>query len=133
MKRIIDKVSLVVADVNTKEPLERWDFKVEYCSEQNKDGNEETSTKSLKLIQKEIRDVFKQIAGSVTYLPLLDTRCSIDLLMYTNPNQNGNIVVPASWEEAASADIKNAQTVALRSFSTNIHRLNSVVTYKSDD
>lgn len=130
VNKIIEKVSLVIADVNTKEPLERWDFKVEYCGEKNKDGNEE-SDKPLKQIQKEIRDVLKQIASSVAYLPLLDTRCSIDLLMYTNKNEI--IDVPACWEEAKSADIKNAQTVALRSFSTNIHRVNTAVVYKSDD
>lgn len=104
---------------------------MEYCGEKNTNGKEE-SDKPLKQIQKEIRDVMKQIASSVAYLPLLDTRCSIDLLMYTNKN-NESLDIPACWEEAASADIKNAQTVALRSFSTNIHRVNTAVVYKSDD
>lgn len=108
--------------------MERWDFNVEYCGQVNSEGKEE-STKPIKDIQREIRDVLKQIASSVAYLPLIDARCGIDLLMYTRDD----VKIPEKWEETTGVDIKNAQTVGLRSFSTNIHRMKTSVVYKSDD
>lgn len=127
-KKFIERVSLVIVDANKKEPIERWDFNVEYCDEVNSEGTE-VSTKPLKDIQREIRDVLKQIASSIAYLPLIDARCGIDLLMYTKEDVN----IPDKWEETTGADIKNAQTVGFRSFSTNIHRMKTSVVYKSDD
>jgi mitotic spindle assembly checkpoint protein MAD2 len=72
------KISLIISNPSTKEVLERWDFKINYeCDENgNAVGNGKTvGRKDLKLIQKEIRDVLRQISGTVSFLPLLDCLC----------------------------------------------------------
>ena len=79
--------------------------------------------------KKEIREVLKQIASSVAYLPLLDCLCSFDIQIYTKDD----IDLPEEWAEAEPANIKNAQSVKMRSFSTNIHKMETVVTYKTED
>lgn len=108
--------------------MERWDFKVEY-DEASLTNPEKVSEKPLKQIKNEIRDVLKQIASSVAFLPLLDCVCSFDIQIYTKPE----VELPKEWAEAAPANIKNAQSVKMRSFSTNIHKMETVVTYKNDD
>jgi mitotic spindle assembly checkpoint protein MAD2 len=72
------KVSLIISNASTKEVLERWDFKIDYeCDENGSSiGNGKTvGRKDLKLIQKEIRDVLRQISASISFLPLLDCLC----------------------------------------------------------
>lgn len=72
------KISLIISNPSTQEVLERWDFKInsEYDENGNAEGNGKTAgKKDLKLIQKEIRDVLRQISGTVSFLPLLDCLC----------------------------------------------------------
>lgn len=108
--------------------MERWDFKVEYEGDPQ-DNEAQTSEKPLKQIKNEIRDVMKQIACSVAYLPLLDCLCSFDIQIYTKDD----VELPKEWAEAEPANIKNAQSVKMRSFSTNIHKMETVVTYRNTD
>lgn len=128
MNKTVNKVALVITNVKTMEVMERWDFIVEYEGDTS-NGINQTSEKPLKQIKNEIRDVLKQIASSVAYLPLLDCLCSFDILIYTKDN----VELPAEWAEAAPASIKNAQSVKMRSFSTNIHKMETIVTYKNED
>ena len=72
------KISLIISNPSTKEALERWDFKIHYECDKNGSavGNGKTvGKKDLKLIQKEIRDVLRQISGTISFLPLLDCLC----------------------------------------------------------
>ncbi|XP_028131430.1 mitotic spindle assembly checkpoint protein MAD2A [Diabrotica virgifera virgifera] len=126
--RSVNKIALVVTNVKTLEVMERWDFKVEY-EEDTLTNPDRVSEKPLKQIKNEIRDVLKQITSSVTYLPLLDCVCSFDIQVYTKPD----VDLPTEWAEAEPANIKNAQSVKMRSFSTNIHKMETVVTYKNED
>ncbi|CAG9768397.1 unnamed protein product [Ceutorhynchus assimilis] len=128
LKRTVHKVALVITNVKSMEVMERWDFKIEYEGDPS-EGDAQTSEKPLKQIKNEIRDVLKQIASSVAYLPLLDCLCSFDLQIYT---KNG-VDLPNEWSEAEPANIKNAQSVKMRSFSTNIHKMETAVTYRNDD
>ena len=80
---------MVLASVETKETLERWEFDVQYETEDNKEnesGNKhrEKTDKDEKKIKQEIREVIRQITASVTFLPLLDCICSFDVLIYTH-------------------------------------------------
>lgn len=127
VERIVNKVALVITNVKTLEVLERWDFNVEY--EGDAKDNSQTSDKPVKQIRNEIRDVLKQIASSVSYLPLLDCLCSFDIQIYTKDNVN----LPDQWADAQPANIINAQCVKMRSFSTNIHKMETAVTYKNYD
>ncbi|XP_010154206.1 PREDICTED: mitotic spindle assembly checkpoint protein MAD2A, partial [Eurypyga helias] len=84
--------------------------------------------KSQKAIQDEIRSVIRQITATVTFLPLLETTCAFDLLVYTDKD----LVVPEKWEESGPQFIANSEEVRLRSFTTTIHKVNSMVSYKKD-
>lgn len=131
----VDKISMIITNVHTKEVLECWDFKV-----QNELGdsagatkldpnNPPTSSKELKKIQAEIRDVMRQIAATISYLPLIESICTFDLLIHTLKDSE----VPELWSPTADAKIENAQTVQLKSFSTGLHKMNTIVNYKMTD
>ncbi|KAG7199024.1 hypothetical protein KM043_017935 [Ampulex compressa] len=133
-QRKVHKIILVITNVNTKEVLEKWDFKVDYEGQtpNGTNGNANTAlpevgTKDVKTIQKEIREVIRQITGTVSFLPLLDCLCSFDILTYTVPDCG----IPNEWDETQPVFIANSQEVQLRSFSTSIHKMNTIVSYKN--
>ncbi|XP_018907873.2 mitotic spindle assembly checkpoint protein MAD2A isoform X1 [Bemisia tabaci] len=129
MQEKIQKLSLVVTNTSTKEVLERWDFRLEYEKENVKEENGElVGNKELTVIQKEIKDVLRQICSTVSFLPLLDAPCEFDLHIYTKPDCE----VPAEWNETGPCFIANSQELQLRSFSTSLHKMNTVVSYKTE-
>lgn len=160
-QRKVQKITLVITNVNTKEVLEKWDFKVDYEGQSSNSANDNTKnslpevgTKDVKSIQKEIREVIRQItgnlfdnsslystvlyiknlicwiyyvSGTVSFLPLLDCLCSFDILTYTVPDCG----IPNQWDETQPVFIANSQEVQLRSFSTSIHKMDTIVSYKN--
>ena len=88
-QRQVHKLVVVLASVDTKETLERWEFNVEYETDENKENSDSGNNfknktdKEEKKIKQEIREVIRQITASVTFLPLLDCICSFDVLIYT--------------------------------------------------
>ncbi|KZC07406.1 PREDICTED: mitotic spindle assembly checkpoint protein MAD2A [Dufourea novaeangliae] len=134
IQRKVQKVTLVITNVNTKEVLEKWDFKVDYegqvsngVKDSTNSGLPDVGTKEAKAVQKEIREVIRQITGTVSFLPLLDCLCSFDILTYTVPDCG----IPNEWDETQPVFIANSQEVQLRSFSTSIHKMKTVVSYKN--
>ncbi|XP_058796782.1 mitotic spindle assembly checkpoint protein MAD2A [Phymastichus coffea] len=135
VQRKVQKVTLIISNVNTKEVLEKWDFQVDYETTAsngntvNKDNGNlpEVGTKDVKTIQKEIREVIRQITGTVSFLPLLDCICSFDILTYTIPDCD----IPKEWDETSPVFIANSQEVKLRSFSTSLHKMDTIVSYKN--
>ncbi len=70
----VKKLVLGLCDVNSKEPLECWEFRIQ--AEKSADGVVKVQgNKELKDIQQEIRNVLRQITACVTFLPLLDCLC----------------------------------------------------------
>ncbi|XP_060819106.1 mitotic spindle assembly checkpoint protein MAD2A [Bombus pascuorum] len=133
-QRKVQKITLVITNVNTKEVLEKWDFKVDYedrssnsTNDNTKNSLPEVGTKDVKAIQKEIREVIRQITGTVSFLPLLDCLCSFDILTYTVPDCG----IPKEWDETQPVFIANSQEVQLRSFSTSLHKMDTIVSYKN--
>lgn len=128
----VKKLSLIIVNVATKEILECWDFKVEYEEGDvalSKEKNETIGSKDLKKIRQEIRDVMLQIAATISYLPYLDCRCSFDVLVHARTD----CYVPERWTEAEPITIPNAQNVQLKSFSTSLNKMETVVSYKFTD
>uniref|UniRef100_A0A8D8A3U7 Mitotic spindle assembly checkpoint protein MAD2A n=4 Tax=Culex pipiens TaxID=7175 RepID=A0A8D8A3U7_CULPI len=129
----VDKISMIITNVHTKEVLECWDFKVQNelgdSASKLDPNNPPTSSKELKKIQAEIRDVMRQIAATISYLPLIESICTFDLLIHTLKDSE----VPELWSPTADAKIENAQTVQLKSFSTGLHKMNTIVNYKMTD
>ncbi|XP_015605950.1 mitotic spindle assembly checkpoint protein MAD2A [Cephus cinctus] len=137
VQKKVYKLTLVITNVNTKEVLEKWDFKVDYEAPVSNTvtimaGGDsplpEVGTKDVKTIQKEIREVIRQITGTVSFLPLLDCLCSFDILTYTVPDCG----IPKEWDETQPVFIANSQEVQLRSFSTSIHKMDTIVSYKNN-
>jgi len=131
--RKVKRLVVVLNSVDTKEVLERWEFKVENETEEvaGKDGTKklvDSAVKDEKKIKSEIRDVIRQITASVTFLPLLDCLCSFDILIYTHKDME----VSDEWGESDPCFIANSEEVKLRSFSTAVHKVEAAVSYKAD-
>jgi mitotic spindle assembly checkpoint protein MAD2 len=135
----IQRLVLVVKGIDTMETLERWQFNVT-VEDQNDDAATENQApnqgskpandkKSLKQIHNEIQAIIRQITASVTFLPLLQEPCTFDLLVYTDKN----IAVPEKWADSDPCYILNSAEVKLRSFTTSIHKIDSMVAYKEAD
>ncbi|KAK2852033.1 hypothetical protein Q5P01_008309 [Channa striata] len=120
----VQKLVLVITCLETNEVLERWQFDIE-CDKSAKESSAPRE-KSMKSIQEEIRSVIRQITATITFLPLLETPCAFDLLVYTDKD----LVVPDKWEESGPQIINQSEELRLRSFSTSIHKVNSMVAYK---
>ncbi|CAJ0933282.1 unnamed protein product [Ranitomeya imitator] len=123
----VQKLVVVISSIDNSEILERWQFDIE-CDKAVKDDSI-VRDKSPKVIQEEIRSVIRQITATVTFLPLLETACAFDLLIYTDKDSE----VPVKWEESGPQFVSNSEEVRLRSFTTTIHKVNSMVAYKKID
>ena len=80
--------------------------------------------KSIKEMHNDIQAIIRQTTASVTFLPLLIKAYSFVLLVYTNLK----VIAPKKWEESDPRYIVNIQEVKLRSFSTSVHKVYSLVT-----
>lgn len=92
----------------------------------NPDPTAQTVEKSEQEIQQEIQSLFRQITASVTFLPMLDGTCTFNVLVYADADSE----VPLEWGDSDAKEVKNAEKVMLRSFSTNSHRIDTVVSYR---
>ena len=97
------------------------------------DGKPTTSTapseKSEQEIQQEIQSLFRQITASVTFLPMLDGNCTFNVLVYADADSE----VPLEWGDSDAKEVQNAEKVQLRSFSTNGHKIDTMVSYRLAD
>jgi mitotic spindle assembly checkpoint protein MAD2 len=154
----IQRLVVVVKGVDTLETLERWQFNVsidegefkasDIGTDENMTPNGNQSSKqmidhlnvkhidaatgkSLKEIHNEIQAIIRQITASVTFLPLLQQPCTFDLLVYTNKDIEN---VPTTWSDSDPCYIlNNSSEVKLRSFTTSIHKVDTLVAYKEAD
>lgn len=132
MSKKVNQLSLIITNVQSKEVMECWDFKLEYDEGDallTAENKELTGKKELKKIQQEIREVMIQISATVSYLPLLDCRCSFDILVYVT----NDCEAPEKWAEAAPVVIPNSQNVQLKSFTTSLHKMETAVKFKLCD
>ncbi|GFF55130.1 mitotic spindle checkpoint component mad2 [Aspergillus lentulus] len=141
----ISKLVVVITDKETGEHVERWQFDVQIFGKHTKSqtsrksADKENATpkdpemqdstaveKTEKEIQEEIQAIFRQITASVTFLPVLDGDCTFNVLVYADADSE----VPVEWGDSDAKEIKNAEKVQLRSFSTNNHRVETLVSYR---
>lgn len=87
---------------------------------------EQPVEKTEKEIQDEIQSIFRQITASVTFLPQLDGNCTFNVLVYADAASE----VPLEWADSDAKEIKDAEKVQLRSFSTSNHRVDTLVSYR---
>ena len=137
----VQRLVVVVSGVDSGETLERWQFNVNLEDSDTNNGENahpntlagssssssgKKSSKSLKEIHGEVQAIIRQITASVTFLPLLNEPCSFDLLVYTQKDA----AVPKKWEDSDPCYIMNSQEVKLRSFTTSVHKVDSMVAYR---
>ncbi|PSK42367.1 mitotic spindle checkpoint component mad2 [Elsinoe australis] len=144
LKSKISKLVIVITSKETGEHVERWQFDVQIFSKdlkskkaagQSSNENEAAAPseapteKADPEIQAEIQSVFRQITASVTFLPMLDGNCTFNVLVYADADSE----VPMEWGDSDAKEIKNPEKVQLRSFSTNNHRVDTLVSYRLGD
>ena len=138
----VQRLVVVVQGVDSGDTLERWQFNVAVdpadtimtsTGGENQVPNTVATTttaakeKSVKDIHNEIQAIIRQITASVTFLPLLKESCTFDLLVYTDKN----VVLPSEkWADSDPCYILNSAQVKLRSFTTSVHQIDSMVAYK---
>ncbi|CAL1286588.1 unnamed protein product [Larinioides sclopetarius] len=128
MTKEVQRLVLVISNFHTKETLERWEFKIQ-CEGELDYFRGKPKSKDIKEIQKEIRNIIRQITASVSFLPLLDNACSFDVLLYTNKD----VDVPDEWAESTAHIIPEYEEVKLSNFSTSVHKVDTAVQYKTYD
>ena len=57
---------------------------------------------------------------------MLDGNCTFNVLVYADADSE----VPLEWGDSDAKEVKNAEKVMLRSFSTQNHRVDTVVSYR---
>ncbi|CUS10463.1 unnamed protein product [Tuber aestivum] len=141
----ISKLVIVITSKDTGENLERWQFDVQLQGKAAKakspppaatDGSGSTSKensapaaaapvpeKTEKEIQEEIQSLFRQITASVTFLPMLDGRCTFNVLVYAD----GDAEVPMEWGDSDAREIAGGEKVALRSWGTSSHKVDTLI------
>ena len=160
VRREVGGLVVVIADKDSGEDVERWEFGVEALGvgqkvgktgsgQQAVPGTDETKAsggdkenagaaggedreppKSEEDVQAEIRALFRQITASVTFLPQLDAGSyTFNVLVYADKKSQ----VPVEWGDSEAREIEGGEKVRLRGFSTDNHRVGTVVSYKVGD
>lgn len=62
----------------------------------------------------------------MTFLPQLDNPCTFNVLVYADADSD----VPMEWGDSDAKEILNGEKVQLRSFSTENHRVDTMVSYR---
>lgn len=156
-KSKISKLVIVITSKETGEHVERWQFDVQIpqnhpcisdvanntqvnvfndpssktkrkptAEDKENSGPATAEEKTEAEIQQEIQSLFRQITASVTFLPMLDGNCTFNVLVYADADSE----VPLEWGDSDAKEVKNAEKVMLRSFSTNSHKIDTVVSYR---
>lgn len=130
----INKFVIVIVSKSDLENIERWEFNVETKEIETGESNSTEEEEKPRLeIQKEIRAIIRQITSLVSYLPVLkDDEYTFNVLVYTD----STTTIPIEWSDTQgdgrilSGD--NVDNVAFTSFSTDIHKVGTSVSYKYD-
>lgn len=126
------KLAVVIVSKDTGERVERWEFDLSIANDGNDDINsDKNELKSRDEVQKEIQRILRQVTSSVSYLPILsEDDYSFNVLCYTDPNSS----IPSQWIDTngdpKSLDGEKIENVQFASFSTNIHKVGTFVSYK---
>ncbi|KAI7834466.1 mitotic spindle assembly checkpoint protein [Kickxella alabastrina] len=124
----INKLVLAVNSRESRETIERWQFDIQLVQEADEEKEKPRAPKSERALQLEIQAIFRQIAASVSFLPIIDEKCTFNILVYADSDAE----VPTTWTDSDPLHIKNAEQVRLRSFSTDAHRVEAMVAYRRD-
>ncbi|KAJ3552252.1 hypothetical protein NM688_g4251 [Phlebia brevispora] len=142
----ITQLVLAIISKDSRVTMERWVFDINLV---NHEGETEESYVPIEAdpcafvthcedrapakpeaeIQAEIRNILKQIVSTVTFLPVIDEPTVFNILAYTSESAD----VPADeWVDTdpLAIEARKSQQVKLRSFSTDVHRIEAMVAYR---
>lgn len=146
----ITQIVLAIISKDSRMTLERWVFDINLVEQPSHTPapyvscvilacltvglipNERPTVKPESEIQAEIRNILKQIVASVTFLPVIDGPTVFNILAYTSESAD----VPADeWVDTdpLAIEASKSQQVKLRSFSTDVHRIEAMVAYRYDE
>lgn len=96
----LQKAVLVILGASSGEVLERWSFDIQTDVGKLDDSSAAVDGQSTgpseeeqQRVMQEVQAIIRQITASVTFLPLLQETCSIDLLAYTDRDS----IIPSEW------------------------------------
>ncbi|KAF5385407.1 hypothetical protein D9757_005346 [Collybiopsis confluens] len=127
----VTQLVLAIISKDSRTPLERWVFDIKLV-EPPADSNQASAPKPETEIQSEIRAILKQIISMVTYLPVINEPTVFNILAYTSESAD----VPAGeWVDTdpLAIEASKSQQVKMRSFSTDVHRIEAMVAYRYDE
>ncbi|KAH8551866.1 DNA-binding protein [Umbelopsis sp. PMI_123] len=123
----ISKLVLVIKDKDTTEVVERWQFDIHVHDNSEQTQPIAATSKLQEDIYKEIQAIMRQITASVTFLPVLEDKCTFNILVYADED----IQVPTTWEDSDPNLIAGGgEHVKLRSFDTSMHKIDALVAYR---
>ena len=128
----MSKLVMAILSQETRQVLERWQFDIQPTSipSSNTTTTTTSSPKTPQEIQMEIQAILRQITASTTFLPILTTPCTFNLLVYADRDAH----VPVDWCDSDPLFVKQGkeEQVKLRSFSTGVHQVDAMVAYHLD-
>lgn len=136
------RVAVVIASSETGKTLERWRFDVNVDAEKKDEVDMEAARRKpedkaeRKRLRQQYADicesacaVIRGITASVAVLPLLEPRCSFEILLYTKESAD----VPSTWNESGPSLVEDPQDLEMRSFKTTKHTIDAMVQYAKPD
>ncbi|KAJ7634233.1 spindle assembly checkpoint protein [Mycena polygramma] len=126
----VTQLVLVILAKDTRTTLERWVFDIKLVEPPT--DSTETTGKPEAEIQSEIRAILKQIVSMVTFLPVMQEDKVFNILAYTSDSAD----VPAGeWADTdpLAIEASKSQQVKMRSFSTDVHRIEAMVAYRYEE
>ncbi|KAJ3870205.1 spindle assembly checkpoint protein [Lentinula novae-zelandiae] len=128
----VTQLVLAIISKDSRTPLERWVFDIKLVELPVESGEAPPQPKPEAEIQSEIRAILKQIISMVTYLPVINEPTVFNILAYTSESAD----VPAGeWVDTdpLAIEASKSQQVKMRSFSTDIHRIEAMVAYRYEE
>jgi len=127
----VTQLVLAIIARDTRITLERWVFDINVNTPVS-DSAVPPPLKPEAEFQSEIRRILKQIVSSETFLPNFEDPTVFNILAYTKQSAD----VPAEeWVDTDPLAIEagKSQQVKLRSFSTDVHRIEAMVAYRYEE
>lgn len=116
----ITRLILVIINKDSGDTVERWQFNVNVEEAEGEESDMQT-------VQKDIQAIIRQITASVTFLPALNSSdYTFNVLVYTD----SDAPVSNDWVDSDAREIINGENVKFKSFNTNCHKVDTLVSYK---
>ncbi|KAF9535391.1 spindle assembly checkpoint protein [Crepidotus variabilis] len=134
----VNQLVVAIISKDTRIPLERWVFDIMLVEPPaGVEGSEDSNNaprqpKPEAEIQSEIRAILKQIISMVTYLPVIHEPTVFNILAYTSESAD---VPVGEWVDTdpLAIEASKSQQVKMRSFSTDVHRIEAMVAYRYEE